>query len=155
MTITHKLDKRNIYQKLFRVINAMQSSPTKIISQSEIDMLVEVLVLPYKFRFQRFSILAKRKARASAQARGWNITPENFNNKVYSLVDKGILDRDEDGLLGFGSPYNKIIDDVEEALEAGKPWMLNFKFIENVVGETDKDTVPSGGTGNEPTGESS
>lgn len=85
--------------KFFSITNAL-SSPSSRVTDSEIAMLVEFILLPEeKFRYQRFSTLAKSKVMTAANSKGWNLSKVNINNKIYNLIDKGYLKRDEDGVV--------------------------------------------------------
>lgn len=46
-----------------------------------------------------FSTLSKMKVRDSINARGGKASTVNINVKLYSLVKKGFLKRDEDGVI--------------------------------------------------------
>ena len=78
----------------------MLSSPEKNIATAEAQLLIEFLLLPEeKFKYQRFSSLAKTKVIQSAASKNWNLTKINVKNKRYSLIDKGFLRRDTDGVI--------------------------------------------------------
>ncbi len=93
------LSESEFLEKFLNMVN-MLSPPDKSIAQSEALLLIEFLLLPEeKFKYQRFSSLAKAKVIQSAATKGWTLTKINVNNKIYSLIDKGFLRRDEDGVI--------------------------------------------------------
>jgi hypothetical protein len=93
------LSESEFLEKFLNMVN-MLSPPEKSIAQAESQLLIEFLLLPEeKFKYQRFSSLAKAKVIQSAASKGWNLTKINVNNKIYSLIDKGFLRRDEDGVI--------------------------------------------------------
>lgn len=93
------LSESEFLEKFLNMVN-MLSSPEKNIATAEAQLLIEFLLLPEeKFKYQRFSSLAKAKVIQSAASKNWNLTKINVNNKIYSLIDKGFLRRDEDGVI--------------------------------------------------------
>ena len=93
------LSESEFLEKFLNMVN-MLSSPEKNIATAEAQLLIEFLLLPEeKFKYQRFSSLAKAKVIQSAASKNWNLTKINVNNKIYSLIDKGFLRRDTDGVI--------------------------------------------------------
>ncbi len=93
------LSESEFLDKFFNLVNLL-SPLEKNIAATETLLLIEFLLLPEeKFKYQRFSNVAKDKVIQSAQAKGWNLTKINANNKIYSLIEKGYLRRDEDGVI--------------------------------------------------------
>lgn len=93
------LSESEFLEKFLNMVNVL-STPEKNIAHAECQLLIEFLLLPEeKFKYQRFSSLAKAKVIQSAASKGWNLTKINVNNKIYSLIDKGFLRRDEDGVI--------------------------------------------------------
>lgn len=86
--------------KVFGLLSFMDSNPKRKLTESEIYTLITLALLPERFRYNRFSALAKNKARESYKLFfGINVSIPNFSNKIYSLVDKGYIARDEDGIM--------------------------------------------------------
>lgn len=93
------LSEKEFLEKFLAMVNFL-TEQEKNISPAEIKLLVEFLVLPEEiFKYQRFGSLAKLRVLQSAEAQGWNLTKININNKLYSLIQKGFLRRDEDGVV--------------------------------------------------------
>jgi hypothetical protein len=93
------LTESEFLEKFLNMVNLL-SPPEKSIATSEAQLLIEFLLLPdEKFKYQRFSSLAKTKVIQSAASKNWNLTKINVNNKIYSLIDKGFLRRDTDGVI--------------------------------------------------------
>lgn len=85
--------------KFLNMINLL-TPVEKHIAYAESQLLIEFLLLPEeKFKYQRFSNLAKAKVIAACKEKGWSLTKINVNNKIYSLIDKGFLRRDDDGVI--------------------------------------------------------
>ena len=55
------LSDRSLIYKYFDLINAAQPNQDRILTDKEIELLTEFLLLPPKFHSQLFSLQAKRK----------------------------------------------------------------------------------------------
>jgi len=68
------------------------------LSSMERKMLTGFLLLPYeRYRHQRFSSHARKKVfKYLKEKYGWNFKYPNLNQKISTLVKKGILYRDEE-----------------------------------------------------------
>lgn len=93
------LSEEEFLHKYFELINALSPEDKKM-AHSEMQLLTEFLLLPEdKFKYQRFGTLAKNKVIANAALKGWTLSRINVNNKLYSLIEKGFLRRDDDKVL--------------------------------------------------------
>lgn len=69
---------------------------------SEAELIAEFASLDdAKFEYQRFGALAKNKVIESYSTQGRKLTKLNINNKLYSLLDRKFLVRDEDKVIYF------------------------------------------------------
>ena len=117
------------YKKFFRLLNAAQPVRKNELTGAEIELLIEFLRLPdEKFRYQRFSTLAKDRVIKQAISRGWDLTKVNINNKLYASIQKGILARDEDGIIHFKKKIRSSLDEAILASKENRPWIMGFKF---------------------------
>ncbi len=69
------------------------------VSESELELLTQFLDLPDRFKYRRFSSSGKKKVIEAYALLNKKLSLVNLNNKLYSLIKKGILRRDEDGVI--------------------------------------------------------
>ena len=89
-------------EKFTEVLLSFLSSlrpPKQRLTNSEITHLAEFINLAPKYRSQMFSTLSKMKVKQSLDAKGLTATTSNINIKLYSLIKKGYLKRDEDSVI--------------------------------------------------------
>jgi hypothetical protein len=130
MRAVFKLPPKEIYKRIFYLLNAFQTQKDKLLTDSEIDLLAEFLILPKKkFEYQPFSTVAKNKVIESTEKYGWILSRENINNKIYSLVQKGYLTRDEDNVVYFSSHIKKLVDKVRTGLAIEQRFLFPVEFI--------------------------
>lgn len=99
-------------------LNAINPLPTAVLADTETRVLAEFLLLEEKFKYNRFSKVAKRKVLERLEEKyDWKLSPINLNTKIYSLISKDFLARDEDGII-FIKPY--LIKMVQEIILNGK-----------------------------------
>jgi len=117
------------FHKLIELINYAYSSTDNRLSEAEIGMLKYFMDLPTKFKYQRFGRLAKKKVTKRAQEEeGWTLTRVNINNKIYEMIRKGFLRRDEDMVVYLSPSLEKARSIVEEAYNSDKPVNINFSL---------------------------
>lgn len=93
------LTEKEFLQKYLAITNLLLP-PEKQLIPSEIDIVIEFAILPDdKFAYQRFSSLAKDRVIAAVLTQGRTLTKLNINNKLYSLIDREFLRRDEDKVI--------------------------------------------------------
>lgn len=87
--------------QLFDLLNSVNQQEDKKLTSTEIRVLVEFLLLPRKkFEYQRFSSVAKKHViRNLKELDEWDLSSENLNNKIYSMIEKDFLRRDEDQVI--------------------------------------------------------
>jgi len=86
-----------IYLEILNIINP--DTNTKL-TEGEIKLLIEFILLPEKYSYQRFSRYAKPQVlKALEDVYAWKLTPINLNTKIYELVNKNYIWRDDDGVL--------------------------------------------------------
>ena len=100
MIINYKnLSIKDALSEYFNILNTAQPSKSKRLAKSEIQTLVEFLLLPEKFENKRFGSLAKTKVLEALAEQDSVITRANLNNKIYSILEKGYLWRDTDSVI--------------------------------------------------------
>lgn len=91
--ISSEKDFLYIYLTLY---NALKPEEKRLVA-SEIDMIIGFALLPEeKFQYQRFSTLAKNTVIKNYDS---HLTKVNINNKLYTLLNKEFLKRDEDKVI--------------------------------------------------------
>jgi hypothetical protein len=80
------------------------------LSNSEIEHLIEFINLAPKYRSQMFSTLSKLKVRDILKSKGKTATTGNINIKLYSMIKKGFLKRDEDSVIVLQPSIQKLLD---------------------------------------------
>lgn len=94
-----KMPIRLTLKKYFEVLNSL-APESQCLTEKEILALIEFLLLPPKFDYQRFSSVAKRKVIESLEFQyDWQLSMNNLNNKLYAMIPKGALRRDTDGVM--------------------------------------------------------
>jgi len=100
MIINYKnLDKKDFLTKYFNILNTAQPVKSKRLTGTEIMVLIEFLLLPDKFENKRFGTLARKKVLDYLLEGGYTLTRGNLNNKIYSMIEKGYLRKDIDGVI--------------------------------------------------------
>lgn len=101
----------------------------KQLTELEIELLILFLSLPEKFKYSRFSTLAKNKViEIAAQEQGWKLSRINVNNKLYSLIDKGVLVRDEDGVIYINKTIDRGISQLIQAIGSNSAMEITFEI---------------------------
>jgi hypothetical protein len=80
------------------------------LTNSEIEHLTEFINLAPKYRSQMFSTLSKTKVKDILRSKGKTATAGNINIKLYSLIKKGYLKRDEDSVIVLQPSIQRLLD---------------------------------------------
>ena len=122
------LHERSFLKKYLAFYNLLVPEVQQLLP-SEIDLVTEFALLPdSKFSYQRFGSLAKNKVIEAATEKGWKLTKLNINNKLYALLDKRFLRRDED----------KVIYMPEHLMKALQSFRTNNNFEIKLMFHADK-----------------
>jgi len=120
----------------------------EILSEAEIRLLAEFILLPEKFSYQRFSKHAKDKVLTQCREHGWDITRVNLNNKLYSMIGKGILRRDDDSVIYIQtSVLEGALAVVRGCTESGSHDLVIRFSIDDTKEDRRPDTADSGSSG--------
>ena len=123
------LSKRDYLEKYLSILDCMQIDDTKRMAKSEKEFLIEILMLPKKYDYFRFSSQSKKfimdKLEKETEVKH---SYQNLNNKIYKLIKKGYLWKDADSQIYFKPYILKALKELESALEAGKHYDFTFRF---------------------------
>lgn len=95
----NNLNDEEFLEKLLDFINLLTPDEKKITSLEKKVLVLFTLLPEERFKYQRFSTLAKNKVLLMAKERNWILSKINLNNKIYGLIEKGFLRRDEDSVI--------------------------------------------------------
>lgn len=97
MTIKYPISSEKEFLYIYLTLYNALIPEAQRIMPSELDMVIGFALLPDdKFQYQRFSTLAKDTVIKQYDP---HLTKININNKLYSLLDKNFLKRDEDKVI--------------------------------------------------------
>lgn len=114
--------KRSMISAYLEILNIVNPNPTSKLTEGEIRILIEFLLLPEKYSFQRFSRYAKPEVLENLKKYyTWDLTKLNLNSKIYELIDKGYIWRDTDGVLYIKEYLINSIKNLED-----RKIMINF-----------------------------
>jgi hypothetical protein len=125
------IDKRNfsekeIYSKILEFLSTLNPDPDKRLQDTEVKLLVEFLTLPEKYKYYRFATPSRTRVQKNAAADGWVISRTNLNNKLYKILEKGYLVRDEDSVIYLDPSVRSILDKLANKEEVSIT--LNFSL---------------------------
>lgn len=116
-------DSRSLIQTYLYILNVINPKKDKILTEGEVNILTEFILLPEKYYYQRFSKYGKALVLKNLkESHQWELRVANLNTKIYELIDKEYLWRDEDGVIYI----KKWILDLTEKLLKDKEMLLTF-----------------------------
>ena len=122
MTIRHgNLDSTDFLEKYMLLYNLSMPQESRLV-KSEMELVTEFTLLPPKFEHSRFSSLAKDKVIESLAEKDKSATKASINSKIYDLLRKSFLYRDED----------KVIYLPKHLVKAHKEFSANGEFTINI-----------------------
>lgn len=111
-------DTRSLICKFLDILGTVNPIKSNVLTEKEVLLLTEFLLLPEKYSYQRFSKYAKNHIIQNLKDKyDWNLDKINLNSKIYGFIDKGYVWRDIDGVL-YLKEY--LIKSVKEFLESKK-----------------------------------
>jgi hypothetical protein len=125
------LSHKDFFVTFLRLVNIINShlgskDESKMMAEMELQAFVYFLMLPFdKFKHQMFSTLARTKVLKAARDDGWELNRINLNNKLYSLIQKGFLYRDEDNIVHLDKNLMKAL----ERIHKHKNININFDLL--------------------------
>lgn len=124
----NNLSREDYLYKFFEIVDCMQVDISNRTTESEKRLLIEFFLLPEAFRYYRFSRLGKKEVIKNAAEKGWKLTYQNINNKVYEMLAKGLLRKDTDNVMYAKEWLEKAIEKYEATLAAGQDYDFKFRF---------------------------
>lgn len=124
MIINFKVaDDGQFIDKLLSLLSFLHSPLT----DTEALILKTFLCLPPKFRYHRFSSIARKAVIRILSEQGLRLTSANLNNRLYSLIDKKYLRRDEDKVIYTADFLEKIL----LIYNKNRSFNISLNFIES------------------------
>lgn len=93
---TYKLSSEQFYYKCFEMVNCMQSTKEKKLSDSEIKVITEFILLDDTHRYDRFSLRGKKLVIKNLITKGWKVHGHILNIHLSHLQKKGIITEEPD-----------------------------------------------------------
>lgn len=126
MTIKYPISTEKQFLYIYLTLyNALLPEQQRLVP-SEIDMMIGFALLPNdKFQYQRFSTLAKDTVIRYYDP---HLTKININNKLYSLLDKKFLKRDEDKVIYLPPHFLKAL---QEYRANPSSYQITIQFVPN------------------------
>jgi len=125
----HNEDRRIIVHRFLELLSTLNPDPTKVLTPSEITMFTEFLLLPEKYKYQRFSRPAKDYVRQVLQEEfNMKLSKVNMNNKIYSIRDKGYIYTDTDRCMYIKVYLIQAIQRLLDTLDAQQPYKIVIEF---------------------------
>jgi len=110
MTINYPpTTEREFLKKYLEFSNTFLPDEQRLVP-SEMELMIEFVLLPPKFDHQRFKSLAKDKVIEAGKHLGKNWSKLNINNKLYALLDKKFLHRDIDGVIYMPKHFIHVLE---------------------------------------------
>ena len=103
------LSRREFLTKFFDLWKVLQKETTRL-TNKEIKALAELLLLPDKFRYSRFSTQARKHVLRTCQEAGWELSYQGLTQLIKSLTDKGVIILDPDGVKAIHPSLEVLID---------------------------------------------
>lgn len=145
ITFKPKID--SLYDAVIFFFNCLDVArpPHLRIAPSEVEVLAEFVCLPEKFKYYRFSSHAKKAVIKAFAAKEKHLSMENVNNKIYSLLLKEILYKDEDKVVYLDKTIEKALSVLIYNYNSHKETLLAYSI--NNERSTDEGTWWSVWTG--------
>lgn len=89
------ISRREFLLRFFDLRNVLEP-PEYRLTQKEITLLVEILLLPEQFKYSRFGTRAKKYLLKKLGESGWVMSQQGLSSFLKNLEDKGMIRR-EDG----------------------------------------------------------
>lgn len=128
MKVNLKMKMINSLIKLFGFYNYIQPNSSNVLTSTEMKLLAVFCDLPEKYKYARFSIPAKKKVISIyKELYGETLSGVNLNNKLYCLLDKGFLYRDEDKVIYLKPFLQKAIEELYASKKLELTVVLNVE----------------------------
>jgi len=122
MTVNFKNNsKKEVLRKYLNIVGLLNKHK---LSPTEVEVLINFLLLPEKFKDKRFGPLAKKKILPIMT----NLSRKNLDRAIRSIYNKGFLRDDEDGVRYPRVFISKTVELLDKAIKEGKSYNINIKF---------------------------
>lgn len=122
-------DKAKIVKRYLDIVDCMQINPKARMTASEKDMLLRFICLPSKYEFYRFSSTTKKIVmKQYFEETGKERKFQDINNRLYSLIKKGFLRRDDDNIIYLAKFLKRGLEELLKSLNEGKEFRIQFIF---------------------------
>lgn len=118
----------DMFVTYFSLINFAIADPNKQLSGAEIRLLSLFMSLDNeKYKYHRFSTAGKKKVIEMAAKMDWKISSININNKIYALIVKGFLFRDEDNVIYISKKIESGINELIKNKKITVAYEIHYK----------------------------
>lgn len=127
--IHHKnLTQRKALYRLFKIINST-IAPNKQLTEAEIQIYSEFLLLPQKFKFSTFTPLARKKVATNYNTNyDKSIKPKTVSSYVLKFVEKRFINKDEDGMYQVPDKFRNLVNHLLSAIANGQSYIIQIKL---------------------------
>lgn len=109
------LSKEDFYIQFFNILNSMQTEKEDRLTDREIDVAVEFLLLEPKHELARFGKESRKEiAKRITDKKGKNFSVKNLNIALNTLKHKGVIFEDKDKQKYFHKFIKENVKDKEE-----------------------------------------
>ena len=92
------ISRRDFLYKFFELWNLIQGKKYKL-TEKEVILLVEFMLLDEKYKYFRFNTKAKKVVRDKLKKdTNWVVSDQNLSQLLAALEKKGVIKKDEDGV---------------------------------------------------------
>lgn len=88
---TYKFNNEQFILKCFEMVNCMQSNKEKKLTDAEVKVITEFLILDSTHEHDRFSLRSKRQVIKNLETKGWKIVNHGINIHLSHLKKKGVV----------------------------------------------------------------
>lgn len=118
------ISRKDFLLKFFDLWNVLMPEGDKLTTKESL-MLAEIMTLPDKYRFQGLSTHARKYLLKTVNETGWKLSAQGLTQIIKSLSDKGVLQKDPDGLKYINPALNILTDEKQKEYEL----RFNFKLV--------------------------
>lgn len=120
-------DKTVALRKFFELLNVVQDKEGLKLALTEQQTLIYFYLIKDISSRHRFSAVGKKEVREMAIKDGWDLSAQNINNKLYSLIEKGFLVKDKDEVVAKDWLESAILN-LLNAIDNNKEYDIKFRF---------------------------
>lgn len=104
------ISRKEFLYKFFELWNLIQGKQYKL-TEKEVLLLVEFMLLDEKYKYFRFNTKAKKIVRENLKNQiNWIVSDQNLSQLLAALEKKGVIKKDEDGVRYILPNLENLID---------------------------------------------